>query len=152
MSQDLVWKVRPRRRMPFRLTVGTASGTVGEAVLGWLGALGDRLLGGGMQDVRTGDEAFDRGFRARADDVGAARRFLRERGRLLAELRDNVGGFSLEGDEGTITLTLRDFAPIDTRDLGRTGLPPELDAERVERSARELAWLTGWLERLSREL
>lgn len=148
ISQDLIWRVRTRGHVPFRLSLRTSSGTVGETVSGMFGKACDRMLRSGMRDVRTGDDAFDRGFRVRADDVERAGPLLRAYGRRLAELRDNMGRFSMEYAGDTLSLSFSDFAPIDTADsngVRRTGLPNGLSAERVEQSARELDFLAGWL-------
>lgn len=66
----------------------------------------------------------------------------------MTELRDNMGWFSLEYADDMMTLKFSEFAPIDTKDtcnVRRTGLPNELSTGRVEQSARELDFLSGWL-------
>ena len=148
VSQNLIWKVQLRERTPFRLSLHTASETVGEAVSGVFGKICDRLMKNGMQDVKTGSTEFDRSFRIRADDVAQAKQFLDAHRQQLAELRDNMGRFSLEYADDMLTLSFSDFAPIDIKDsngVRRTGLPNELPAERVTESARKLDFLADWL-------
>ena len=148
VSQNLIWKVQLRERTPFRLSLHTASETVGEAVSGVFGKICDRLMKNGMQDVKTGSTEFDRSFRIRADDVAQAELFLNTHGQQLVELRDNMGRFSLEYADDMLTLSFSDFAPIDIKDsngVRRTGLPNELPAERVTESARKLDFLADWL-------
>ena len=148
VSQDLIWKVQLREHTPFRLSLHTASETVGEAVSGVFGKICDRLMKNGMQDVKTGSTEFDRSFRVRADDVTQAELFLNTHGQQLTELRDSMGRFSLEFAIDMLTLSFSDFAPIDTKDANgvrRTGLPCELSDERIAESAQELDFLSDWL-------
>ena len=148
VSQNLIWKVRPRERLPFRISLHTASGTVGEAISGVFGKICDRLTKNGIQDVKTGSAEFDRSFRVRADDVAQAELFLDAHRQQLAELRDNMGRFSLEYTDDMLTLSFSDFAPIDTKDANGvrcTGLPNELSAERIAESSQELDFLADWL-------
>ena len=148
VSQNLIWKVQLRERTPFRLSLHTASETVGEAVSGVFGKICDRLMKNGMQDVKTGSTEFDRSFRVRADDVAQAELFLNTHGQQLTELRDNMGRFSLEYADDMLTLSFSDFAPIDTKDSNGvrcTGLPSGLSAESVVESARKLDFLSDWL-------
>ena len=149
VSQDLIWKVQLREHIPFRLSLRTASETVGEAVSGVFGKICDRLMKNGMQDVKTGSTEFDRSFRIRADDVAQAELFLNTHEQQLTELRDSMGRFSLEYADDMLTLSFSDFAPIDTKDsndVRRTGLPNELPAERIAESARKLDFLSDWLQ------
>ena len=151
VSQDLIWKVQMQESIPFRLSLRTASETVGEAVSGVFGKLCDRLMKNGMQDVKTGSAEFDRSFRVRADDVAQAELFLDAHRQQLVELRDSMGRFSLEYTDDMFTLSFSDFAPIDTKDTNgvrRTGLPNELSAERIAESARKLDFLSDWLRAL----
>ena len=148
VSQDLIWKVQMQESIPFRLSLHTASETVGEAVFGVFGKICDRLMKNGMRDVKTGRAEFDRRFRVRADDAAQAKQFLDAHRQQLAELRDNIGRFSLEYADDMFTLSFSDFAPIDTKDsngVRRTGLPNELSAERVAESARKLDFLSDWI-------
>ena len=145
LSQDLIWKVRVRERMPFSLSLRTASETVGELVSGMVGSMFDRLTKSGMRAVETGDAVFDRSFRVRADDVTRAAGFLAAHRQQLMELRDSMGRFSLDYADGMLTLSFSDFAPIDTGDtygVRRNGLPSELSPERIAESARELDGLS----------
>ena len=149
VSQNLIWRVQTREHIPFRLSLHTASGSVGEAVSGVFGKICDRLMKNGMQDIKAGNEAFDRGFRTRADDVAQAEQFLNTHGQQLVELRDSMGRFSLEFADDMLTLSFSDFAPIDAKDsngVRRTGLPNELSAERIAESARKLDFLSDWFE------
>ena len=135
--------------IPFRLSLHTASETVGEAMFGVFGKICDQLMKNGMQDVKTDNEEFNRSFRVRADDVAQAEQFLDARGQQLTELRDNMGRFSLEFANDMLTLFFSDFAPIDTKDTNgvrRTGLPNELSVERVAESTRKLDFLYDWLQ------
>ena len=148
VSQNLIWKVQLRERTPFRLSLHTASETVGEAVSGVFGKICDRLMKNGMQDVKTGSTEFDRSFRVRADDVAQAELFLNTHEQQLTELRDSMGRFSLEYADDMLTLSFSDFAPIDTKDSNGvrcTGLPSGLSAESVVESARKLDFLSDWL-------
>ena len=148
VSQNLIWRVQTREHIPFRLSLHTASGSVGEAVSGVFGKICDRLMKNGIQDIKAGNEAFDRGFRTRADDVAQAEQFLNTHGQQLTELRDSMGRFSLEYADDMLTLSFSDFAPIDTKDangIRRTGLPNELSEERVTESAQKLDFLSDWL-------
>ena len=148
VSQDLIWKVQLREHIPFRLSLRTASETVREAMFGVFGKICDRLMKNGMQDVKTDNEAFNRSFCVRADDVARAELFLKAHGQQLTELRNNMGRFSLEFADDMLTLSFSDFAPIDTKDTNSvrcTGLPGELSAERIAESAQELAFLSDWL-------
>ena len=148
VSQNLIWRVQTREHIPFRLSLHTASETVGEAVSGVFGKICDRLMKNGMQDVKTGSTEFDRSFRIRADDVAQAEVFLNTHGQQLTELRDSMGRFSLEYADDMLTLSFSDFAPIDTKDangIRRTGLPNELSEERVTESAQKLDFLSDWL-------
>ena len=147
VSQNLIWKVQAQEHIPFRLSLHTASGIIGEAVSGVFRKICDRLMKNGMQDVKTGSAEFDRSFRTRADDVTQAEMFLNTHGQQLTELRDNMGRFSLEFANDMLSLSFSDFAPIDTKDANgvrRTGLPNELSAERIAESARELDFLADW--------
>ena len=147
VSQNLIWKVQTREHTPFHLSLRTASVTMHEAMFGVFGKICDRLMKNGMQDVKTGNEVFDRSFRIRADDVAQAEQFLDAHGQQLTELRDNMGRFSLELADDMLTLSFSDFAPIDTKDANgvrRTGLPGELSAERIAESAQELNFLSDW--------
>ena len=147
VSQNLIWRVQTREHIPFRLSLHTASGSVGEAVSGVFGKICDRLMKNGMQDIKAGNETFDRGFRTRADDVAQAEQFLNTHGQQLVELRDSMGRFSLEFADDMLTLSFSDFAPIDAKDsngVRRTGLPNELSAERIAESARKLDFLSDW--------
>ena len=149
VSQNLIWRVQTREHIPFRLSLHTASGSVGEAVSGVFGKICDRLMKNGMQDIKAGNETFDRGFRTRADDVAQAEQFLNTHGQQLVELRDSMGRFSLEFADDMLTLSFSDFAPIDAKDsngVRRTGLPNELSAERIAESARKLDFLSDWFE------
>ena len=149
VSQNLIWKVQMQDSIPFRLSLHTASETVGEAMFGVFGKICDRLMKNGMQDVKTDNEAFNRSFRVRADDVAQSEQFLDAHGQQLTELRDNMGRFSLEYADDMLTLSFSDFAPIDTKDANgvrRTGLPNELSAERIAESARKLDFLSDWLQ------
>jgi len=149
VSQDLIWKVQLREHIPFRLSLRTASETVGEAVSGVFGKICDRLMKNGMRDVKTGSAEFDRSFRVRADDAAQAELFLSTHGQQLTELRDDIGRFSLEYADDMLTLSFSDFAPIDTKDangIRRTGLPNELSAERIAESAQKLDFLSDWFE------
>ena len=148
LSQDLIWKVQTQERLPFRLSLHTASETVREAMISVFWKICDRLMKNGMQDVKTGSAEFDRNFRVRADDVAQAEQFLNTHGRQLTELRESMGRFSLEYADDMLTLSFSDFAPIDTKDsngVRRTGLPNELSAERIVESARKLDFLSDWL-------
>ena len=148
VSQNLIWKVQMQESIPFRLSLHTASETVGEAMFGVFGKICDRLMKNGMQDVKTDNEAFNRNFRVRADDVAQAELFLKAHGQQLTELRNNMGRFSLEFADDMLTLSFSDFAPIDTKDTNGvrcTGLPGELSAERIAESVRELDFLADWL-------
>ena len=154
VSQDLICKVQTQEHIPFRLSVRTASGTVRNAVSGVLEKICDRLVKNEMQDVKTNNEALNRGFRIRADDVLKAERFLDTYWQRLTELKDSMGQFSLEYSDDMLTLSFSDFAPVDTKDTCNvrcTGLPNGLSAERVEGSARKLDFLSDWLERFSRK-
>ena len=147
VSQDLIWKVQTQKPIPFRLSLHTASGVVGEVVSGVFGKIRDRLMKNGMRDVKTGIAEFDRSFRIRADDVAQAELFLNTHGQQLTELRDGMGEFSLEFADDMLTLSFSDFAPIDTADsygVRRTGLPSGLSAERILESAQELDFLADW--------
>ena len=147
VSQDLIWKVQTQEHIPFRLSLRTASETVGEAMFGVFGKICDRLMKNGMQDVKTDNEAFNRSFCVRADDVAQAELFLKAHGQQLTELRNNMGRFSLEFADDMLTLSFSDFAPIDTKDTNnvrRTGLPGGLSAERIAESAQELDFLADW--------
>ena len=147
VSQDLIWKVQMQESIPFHLSLHTMSDTVGETVSGMFGKVCDRLMKDGMQDVKTDNEAFNRSFRVRADDVTQAELFLNTHGQQLTEMRDNMGHFSLEFTDDMLTLSFPDFAPIDTKDangIRRTGLPGELSAERIAESAQELNFLSDW--------
>ena len=149
VSQNLIWKVQMQEPIPFRLSLHTASETVGEAMFGVFGKICDRLMKNGMQDVKTDNEAFNRSFRVRADGVAQAKRFLDAHRQQLTELRDSMGRFSLEYADDMLTLSFSDFAPIDTKDTNNvrwTGLPGGLSAERIEKSARELDFLADWLQ------
>ena len=149
VSQNLIWKVQMQESIPFRLSLHTASETVGEAMFGVFGKICDRLMKNGMQDVKTDNEAFNRSFRVRADGVAQAKRFLDAHRQQLTELRDSMGRFSLEYADDMLTLSFSDFAPIDTKDTNgvrRTGLPGELSAERIAESAQELDFLSDWLQ------
>ena len=149
VSQNLIWKVQTQEHIPFRLSLHTISGAVGEAVSDVFGRICDRLMKNGMQDIKAGNEAFDRGFRTRADDVAQAEQFLNTHGQQLTELRDSMGRFSLEYTDDMLTLSFSDFAPIDAKDsngVRRTGLPNELSAERIAESARKLDFLSDWFE------
>ena len=148
VSQDLIWKVQTRGHIPFRLSLRTASVTMREAMFGVFGKICDRLMKNGMQDVKTGNEVFDRSFRVRADDVAQAELFLNTHGQQLTELRDSMGRFSLEYADDMLTLSFSDFAPTDTKDsngVRRTGLPNELSEERVTESAQKLDFFSDWL-------
>lgn len=148
VSQNLIWKVQTQEHIPFRLSIHTSPGTVGEVVFGVLGKICDRLMKNGMQDVKASNKTFDRSFRVRADDAAQAEFFLNTHGQQLTELRDNMGRFSLEYADDMMTLKFSNFAPIDTKDaysVRRTGLPCELSAERIAESARKLNFLSGWL-------
>lgn len=154
VSQNLIWRVQTQESIPFRLSLHTASETVSEAVSGVFGKICDRLMKNGMQDIKAGNEAFDRSFRIRADDVTQAELFLNTHGQQLTELRDNMGRFSLEFADDMLTLSFSDFAPIDTKDpngVRRTGLPNELSAESVAESARKLDFLSDWLQAFIRK-
>ena len=147
VSQNLIWKVQMQEPMPFRLSLHTASLTMRETMFGVFGKICDRLMKNGMQDVKTGNEAFDRSFHVRADDVAQAELFLKAHGQQLTELRNNMGRFSLEFADDMLTLSFSDFAPIDTKDTNnvrRTGLPGGLSAERIAESAQELDFLSDW--------
>ena len=147
VSQNLIWKVQTREHTPFHLSLRTASVTMREAMFGVFGKICDRLMKNGMQDVKTGNEVFDRSFRIRADDVAQAEQFLDAHGQQLTELRDNMGRFSLELADDMLTLSFSDFAPIDTADsygVRRTGLPSGLSAECIAESAQELNFLSDW--------
>ena len=147
VSQNLIWKVQMQESIPFRLSLRTASETVREAMFGVFGKICDRLMKNGMQDVKTGNEAFDRSFRVRADDVAQAELFLKAHGQQLTELRNNMGRFSLEFADDMLTLSFSDFAPIDTKDTNnvrRTGLPGGLSAERIAESAQKLDFIADW--------
>ena len=149
VSQNLIWKVQMQESIPFRLSLHTASETVGEAMFGVFGKICDRLMKNGMQDVKTDNEAFNRSFRVRADGVAQAKRFLDAHRQQLTELRDSMGRFSLEYADDMLTLSFSDFAPIDTKDTNgvrRTGLPGELSAERIAESAQELDFLADWFK------
>ena len=61
--------VRTQKRLTFRLSLRTTSGTVGEAVSGAFGNLYNRLTKNGMQDMKAGSDTLHRGFRVRANDV-----------------------------------------------------------------------------------
>ena len=144
LSQDLIWKIRLRKRIPFRLSLQTASGSVGETVFGIFGKICDRLTKNGMQDVKIDDEAFNKSFRVRSDDVILAKSFLEAHVKQLTELRNNMGRFSLEYADDMLTLSFTDFAPVDAKDTNgvrRTGLPDELSAVRIADSARKLDFL-----------
>ena len=150
VSQNLIWKVQTQERIPFRLSVHTARGTVRDAVLGVFGKICDRLMKNGMLDVKTDNKALNRDFRIRADDVLKAERFLDTHWQRLTELRDSMGQFSLEYADDMLTLSFFDFAPIDTKDTYNvrcTGLPNGLSAERIEESAQQLNFLSDWFER-----
>ena len=154
VSQDLIWKVQLREHIPFRLSLRTASETVREAMFGVFGKICDRLMKNGMQDVKTGSAEFDRSFRVRADDAALAELFLNTHGQQLAELRNNMGRFSLEFADDMLTLSFSDFAPIDAKDSNGvrcTGLPSRLSAERIAESARKLDFLAGWLRAFVRK-
>ena len=154
VSQDLIWKVQMQEHTPLRLSLHTASGTVGETVSGVFGKIYDRLMKNGMRDVKTDNETLDRGFRVRADDVAQAELFLKAHGQQLTELRDKMGRFSLEYTGDMLTLSFSDFAPIDIKDsngVRRTGLPKGLSAERIAESARELDFLSGRLRAFIRK-
>ena len=154
VSQDLIWKVQTQKPIPFRLSLHTASGIIGEAVSGVFEKIYDRLMKNGMQDVKTGSAEFDRSFRVRADDVAQAELFLNAHGQQLTELRDNMGSFSLELADDMLTLSFSDFEPIDTADsygVRRTGLPGGLSAERIAESARKLDFLSDWLQAFIRK-
>ena len=154
VSQNLIWKVQTQEHIPFRLSLYTISGAVGEAVSGVFGKICDRLMKNGMREVKVGNEAFDRSFRVRADDVAQAEMFLNTHGQQLTELRDNTGRFSLEYADDMFNLSFSDFAPIDTKDANgvrRTGLPNELSAERIAESARKLDFLSDWLQAFIRK-
>jgi len=147
VSQNLIWKVQTRGHIPFRLSLRTASVTMREAMFGVFGKICDRLMKNGMQDVKTGNEVFDRSFRVRADDAAQAELFLKTHEQQLIELLDNIGRFSLEFANDMLSLSFSDFAPIDTADsygVRRTGLPSGLSAERIAESARELDFLADW--------
>ena len=149
LSQNLIWKVQMQEHIPFRLSLCTASVTLREAMFGVFWKICDRLMKNGMQDVKTDSEAFNRSFRTRADNAAQAKMFLNTHGQQLAELRDNMRGFSLELADDMLTLSFSDFAPIDTKDTNNvrwTGLPGGLSAERIEKSARELDFLADWLQ------
>ena len=151
VSQNLIWKVQTQESIPFRLSLHTASETVGEAMFGVFGKICDRLMKNGMRDVKTGSAEFDRSFRIRADDVAQAELFLNTHEQQLAELQDNMGRFSLEYTDDMLTLSFPDFAPIDTKDssnVRRTGLPGGLSAECIAESVRELDFLADWLRML----
>ena len=93
------------------------------------------------------NEAFNRSFRVPADDAVQAELLLNIHGQQLAELRDNMGRFSLEFADDMLTLSFSDFAPIDIKDTNgvrRTGLPGELSAERIAESAQGLDFLAEW--------
>ena len=110
------------------------------------------------------NEAFNRSFRVPADDaaqneIGSCGGIIHEHfnyiwqsvwhihGQQLAELRDNMGRFSLEFADDMLTLSFSDFAPIDIKDTNgvrRTGLPGELSAERIAESAQGLDFLADW--------
>ena len=148
VSQNLIWKVQTQESITFHLSLHTMSDTVGETVSGMFGKVCDRLMKDGMQDVKTDNEAFNRSFRVRADDVTQAELFLNTHGQQLTEMRDNMGHFSLEFTDDMLTLSFPDFAPIDTKDssnVRRTGLPGGLSAERIAESVRELDFLADWL-------
>ena len=148
VSQNLIWKVQMQESIPFRLSLHTASETVGEAMFGVFGKICDRLMKNGMRDVKTGSAEFDRSFRIRADDVAQAELFLNTHEQQLAELQDNMGRFSLEYTDDMLTLSFPGFTPIDTKDTNgvrRTGLPGGLSAERIAESVRELDFLADWL-------
>ena len=148
VSQNLIWKVQMPEHIPFRLSLNTASGAVGEVVCGVFGKICDCLMKNGMQDVRTGIAEFDRSFRVRADDVVQAEQFLDAHRQQLAELRDSMGRFSLEYSDDMLTLSFSDFAPVDIKDTNsvrRTGLPCELPAERIAESTRKLDFLSDRL-------
>ena len=154
VSQDLIWKVRTQKHIPFRLSIHAAPGDVGEAVSDVFGKICDRLMKNGMRDVRTDDGILGRSFRVRANDAGRAERFLDAHRLQLMELRDDMGRFTLEYADDMLTLSFSDFAPIGTKDTGsvrRTGLPNELSAECVEDSAQKLRSLSAWLEWFSCE-
>jgi len=150
VSQNLIWRVQTREHIPFRLSLHTASETVGEAVSGVFRKICDRLMKNGMRDVKAGNEAIDRSFRVRADDdASQAEQFLDAHGQQLAELRDSMGRFSLEYAGDMLTLSFSDFAPIDAKDANgvrRAGLPNELSAGRIAESARKLDFLSDWLQ------
>ena len=149
VSQNLIWKVQMQESIPFRLSLHTASETVGEAMFGVFGKICDRLMKNGMRDVKTDNETFNRSFRVRADDAAQAELFLNTHEQKLTELRNNMGRFSLEIADDMLTLSFSDFAPIDTKDTNgvrRTGLPGELSAERIAESARKLDFLSDWLQ------
>ena len=151
VSQNLIWKVQTQESITFHLSLHTMSDTVGETVSGMFGKVCDRLMKDGMQDVKTDNEAFNRSFRVRADDVTQAELFLNTHGQQLTEMRDNMGHFSLEFTDDMLTLSFPDFAPIDTKDssnVRRTGLPGGLSAECIAESVRELDFLADWLRML----
>ena len=148
VSQNLIWKVQLREHTQFRLSLHTASETVGEAMFGVFGKICDRLMKNGMQDVKMDNDIFNRSFRTRADDVAQAELFLNTHEQQLTELRNNMGRFSLEYADDMLTLSFFDFAPIvtkDTNSVRRTGLPCGLSAERVAESARKLDFLADWI-------
>ena len=148
VSQKLIWKVQLREHISFRISLHTSSGIVGETVSGVFGKIYDRLMKNGMRDVKTDNEAFNRSFRVRANDVAQAELFLKAHGQQLTELQDNMGRFSLEFADDMLTLSFSDFAPIDTADsygVRRTGLPNELSAERIAESTQKLDFLADWL-------
>ncbi|HAY62912.1 MAG TPA: hypothetical protein DCX90_04760 [Ruminococcaceae bacterium] len=146
VSQQLLWKLRLPEMEPFHLSLRTASGGAHDAVHGMFGRVYDRLMKNGMQDVKTGRTSFDRDFCVRTDNVPQAERFLDTRWQALMELRDNLGQISLEYADNILTLSFSDFAPIDTENVRRTGLPNGLSAERIAKSAQELVFLSGWLD------
>lgn len=141
--------VRTQKRLTFRLSLRTTSGTVGEAVSGAFGNLYNRLTKNGMQEMKAGSDTLHRGFRVRANDVQGAQQFLEPHWPKLAELRNKMGRFSLEYEDDMLTLSFADFAPIDVQDCNgvrRTGLPSELSVELISESARQLDFLSAWLE------
>ena len=147
VSQNLIWRVQTQEHIPFRLSLHTVSGTMGETVSGVFVEIYDRLIKNGMRDVKTGSAEFDRSFRVRADEAAQAERFLNAHRQQLAQLRDSMGRFSLECADDMLTLSFSDFSPIDTADsygVRRTGLPNELSAERIAESARKLDFLSDW--------
>ena len=149
VSQNVIWKVQTQEHIPFRLSLRTASETVGEAISGVFWKICDSLMENGMRDVKTGSAEFDRRFRIHADDVMQAELFLNAHGQQLAELRNSMGRFSLELADNMLSLSFSDFAPIDIKDsngVRRTGLPNELSSERIAESVRKLDFLADWLE------